>query len=803
MASQQTRSVSHQTSKASSPAWPRILAEHLADVEEPLGLLLVPGRRVTAREATLRVARLLTLGEHDTALALPGWLAPHQRRAAERLVRMIARHDGAVLADSAGLGKSWIALGVAAALGTPFTLVVPAVLVRQWRALLDRLNLAAEIVTHEELSRPTVRLPDRPSPFLIVDEAHRFRAPETRRYDRLARLAVGRRVLLVTATPVCNRPADLIHLVRIFTRDDALVAYGVPSLLRATRCDTVTDALVEALGHLVVARSRTQVEKETRTDAWTGGFPTRVPGTPIRMAPAPEGIVAAALHQLRRLNLPAADGAGSLLKLTLVKRLASSIPAFRATLRRHRDFIEQAMEAARAGRALTREEFQRLFPRDAGPDLQLALLPLLLQSVAPPGDDARWWDSLDRLDRLLDLPFGESDPKVDRLRALLRRSPQRTIVFVDSEVTATHLLRRLSDEFRVAAVTGRAGRIGAERVTRDQVLAAFAPIAQGAAPPREVARVDVLIATDLVSEGLNLQDASRVVHYDLPWSPARLAQRTGRIDRLGSTHREIAVVTFVPTDGLERALRAQWRLLEKLHAQRRLGVPDGEAPAGKLDTGALDWADTLARLDRPGRRVPSGPCIGAAVAERPAVVAVVSISHGEEKDFVALVIDDDGQPRSAPRQFVKLVERASTSGEAPPGNHEAALAEVVESIAPLVRARLAAVRDARWRSAEHHRPGRRLLPWVMASARRAARSGDAGRLAELDRLLARLASGLTAGEERGLNNLLDGGGSITLDQLIAWNRALPPMTQDVEPIAATLEVVLLLTPPCSTASSPT
>ncbi|MGH7751745.1 MAG: helicase-related protein, partial [Gemmatimonadales bacterium] len=385
-----------------------------------------------------------------------------------------------------------------------------------------------------------------------------------------------------------------------------------------------------------------------------------------RTAPAADGILAAALHELRRLDLPAPGGAGALLKLTLIKRLASSVPAFRATLRRHRSFIEQAVQAARTGRGLGRREFQQLFPREAGPDLQLALFPLLLQAEAPPLDDARWWDSLDRLDRLLDLAHEDADPKLDRLQAILRRAPQRTIVFVESEVTAAHLMRRLSGEFRVAAVTGGHGRFGAERVNRDRVLAAFAPRAQGAPPPGDACRVDVLIATDLVSEGLNLQDASRVVHYDLPWNPARLAQRAGRIDRLGSPHREIAVVTFVPTDGLERALRAQWRLLEKIHAQRRLGVADAESPAGRLGTGVLDWIDTLSRLDRPSRNLPAGPCVGVVAAERTQVAALVSLSRGGEKDFVAFVIDDEGQARCAPRRFVELVERAAAAVEAPP-----------------------------------------------------------------------------------------------------------------------------------------
>jgi len=111
------------------------------------------------------------------------------------------------------------------------------------------------------------------------------------------------------------------------------------------------------------------------------------------------------------------------------------------------------------------------------------------------------------------------------------------------------------------------------------VLRAFAPVAQGAPPPPPTLTTDLLIATDLLSEGLNLQDAERVVHYDVPWSPARLAQRVGRVDRLGSPHAGIASVTFLPPEPLAAALALEERLAAKVQAAGRCRVRpsrDGE-----------------------------------------------------------------------------------------------------------------------------------------------------------------------------------------------------------------------------------
>src|SRR3989442_67540 len=142
--------------------WPRILSEHLVPVPEPLAVALAPaggaGGAGEAGEAPPRdvissAARALLDCTPLASNTWPPWLAPHQVPAAERLTTIIRRHGGALLADEVGLGKSYVALAVALARCEPFTLIVPAVLVAQWRALLDRFGVQETlIITHERLS---------------------------------------------------------------------------------------------------------------------------------------------------------------------------------------------------------------------------------------------------------------------------------------------------------------------------------------------------------------------------------------------------------------------------------------------------------------------------------------------------------------------------------------------------------------------------------------------------------------------------------------------------------------------------
>src|SRR5690242_17490392 len=597
--------------------WPRILSEQLVPVAEPLAVALAPERANEAppRSVIACAARAL-LDEPPVApgtTTWPAWLAPHQVPAAERLRAIIARYGGALLADEVGLGKSYVALAVALALGEPFALVVPAVLVAQWRDLLNRFGQHdVPILSHESLSRNPYRpLPSLTVPYrlFIVDEAHRFRNPDTNRYRSLARLVVGSRVLLVTATPIHNCVADLLHLLRLFLRDHSLAALGVPSLRNAARREADRSLAQAAALRVIVARSRDRVQRGYDAGPVSMVFP-RTTTEAVRAGPAPDALLADLTAGVGSLR--AGGGAAPLLRLMLLRRLGSSLAAFRVALARHGAYLDLATRAAAEGRALTPREFQRCFPRAAESDIQLVLFPLLLDAngkPAPLTDDARVVAKLREL--LAGAPAG--DPKADALETLLAARAGKTIVFTDAQPTARYLLQRLRYR-RVAAVFGHVGRFASGDAPRQEVLRAFAPYAQGGSRPSAALETDVLIATDLLSEGLNLQDAERVVHYDLPWSPARLAQRVGRIDRLGSTHGSITTVTFLPSPPLARALAIEERLATKLGAQQVAGT-----------NGRLDWCDQLAALAASPCTAPPGAC-AAVTSEQSATVLVVRIA---------------------------------------------------------------------------------------------------------------------------------------------------------------------------------
>ena len=769
--------------------WPRILSEHLVPVAEPLTVALAPGGpggagagETSPRAVIASAARALLDGAPLAALtpsSWPAWLAPHQVPAAERLTAIIAGHGGALLADEVGLGKSYVALAVALARHEPFTLVVPAVLVPQWRALLDRFGVEeTPIITHESLSVGAHAVGaqhaaplHRTATLFVIDEAHRFRNPDTNRYRTLARLVLGSHVLLVTATPIHNCVADLLHVLRLFLRDHALAALGLPSLRNAARREADRSLAYAAVARVIVARSRERVRS-----GYDGGpvamvFPRSTTET-VRAGPAADALIADLVAGVARLR--AGGGAAPLLRLMLLRRLGSSLAAFGTALARHDAYLDLATRAATEGRALTPREFQRFFPRAAESDIQLVLFPLLLEhgggGAAPFVEDRR---ILARLRELL-ARASPLDPKADGLDALLTTRAVKTIVFTDAQPTARYLLQRLRHR-RVAAVFGHVGRFASGEAPRLEVLRAFAPRAQGGARPAAALETEVLIATDLLSEGLNLQDAERVVHYDLPWSPARLAQRVGRIDRLGSSHGSITTVTFLPPPPLARALTIEERLAKKVGAQQVAGT-----------NGRLDWCDQLAPLASSACTAAVGSC-AAVVGERAETVLVVRIGKLVE----AIVVEGEAA-RTNPAAAARIL--STVGGAEPAGVDRVLLQQALDAAAPLIRSRLAAVQDARWRASDRDRFARRLIPWVLSAARRAARRGDGEQLTALDALVSRLASGMTAGEELLLEDLLSRQEPLLVQDLLAWHHSLPPADAGDSAINVELVAALMVVP---------
>ncbi len=173
------------------------------------------------------------------------------------------------------------------------------------------------------------------------------------------------------------------------------------------------------------------------------------------------------------------------------------------------------------------------------------------------------------------------DGKLARLKELLAGDlrGKKVLVFSTFKDTARYLHRRLTDESSApwleAAGNPTIRRIdsGNHPFERPKILGLFAPQANGrlAASGDEI---DILISTDVLSEGQNLQDCGIIINYDLTWNPIRLVQRNGRIDRIGSPHAEIGIYNLFPEAELEALLHLIERLTSRISTLDDMGLLD-------------------------------------------------------------------------------------------------------------------------------------------------------------------------------------------------------------------------------------
>ncbi len=527
---------------------------------------------------------------------VPTWLLPHQTDAVIRARAVLARFGGVLIADGVGLGKTYVALALATierAGGGDAVAIVPAALREEWRRAAAAVGVPLALHSHSDLARGNPGVPPRCT-LILVDEAHAFRNPRTRRYDALARLGAGRRIALLTATPFNNAPADLAALLHLFAPRDRFRELGVADLPRALRTGDPAAAL--ALGAVSVCRTRRLVEQ--RFPDLRTSFPRRRLAAPVRydLDAAYGGRVRELLAALGDLLAgPEPERGAALLHLGLVRRLESSRAALRRSLLRQRDFLAEVARAGADGVRLTRASYRSAVPRGEDDEAQLVMWSLLAggADARPLGSVGNCRAIVERALAIVECAPAGPDPKVRALEDLLDGplAGRKAIVFTEFRDTAFDLLRRLRRRRRVVAVVGDRAWAGTTTVTRGEALDAFAPAAR-AATPGALLRADVLVATDVAGEGLNLQDAEAVVNFDLPWNPVRVMQRVGRIDRIGSRHAEVVVEHFVPGGGFADLAGVLRRTRHKLAAAAR-------TPGAEPDPlASLWWVDDVLTPER-------------------------------------------------------------------------------------------------------------------------------------------------------------------------------------------------------------
>lgn len=540
----------------------------------------------------------------------PPWLRMHQQLPWRRAVAALDGYGGAIIAEPVGAGKTWIALAVAATLGCRAVVVAPAVLLPQWQRAAASIARRMQWHSLERCSRGIP--PPGDADLVIIDEAHRLRHPGSKRTATVAQSLIGRRALLLTATPIVNRLDDLATLLRLFAADGALALDGIA---RISELNGWT-APHPALRRLVI-----------RTRPMAPAIPVRR----TRFAEGEKELLRAeqASKVIGRLRFTPDRGTRRLLQGVMADAAASSDAAWRDALQRYRRLLVQSSESGQSSRALLRQfagaEFdQGVFwsmvapPEEEGsPTLPLDDLPTIDAALQHPGDDRAWLATLDR--------------------ALT--GDEITVIFCRHRVTARLVHQHLGEA--TAWVSGAGAGIGPHQLPRQLVLEAFGPERAHWRHRHTVPRL--LVATDVAAEGLDLQAAGQIIHLDLPWTAMRRDQRDGRLQRPGQQAVTIEIIERHPAAPLERILALAARVSRK----ERL---------------AARWLESLEET------VGHGPSmVDEADLPPPDAVALVRLDQGPRQGAMLLTINGSTAEVVAPDQVPRLlrhigIDSATESG---------------------------------------------------------------------------------------------------------------------------------------------
>ena len=527
--------------------------------------------------------------------------------------KTLQAYNGVFIADVVGLGKTYICAMLAKSLGKGRKLVIcPPVLVSYWEEVLLEFDVAAKVVSLGRLD--SILASSTEYEYVFVDEAHRFRNAGTDSFSKLHEICYGKKVILISATPINNYTSDIENQIYLFQPKHNSNIVGIRNLegffaslngklkglekgsaqymaqLRANSED-IRDKL---LRHIMIRRTRTEIEEYYHDDLVKQGLTFPKLGAPEKIIytfdETIDGIFTETIAAIKDFTyarykpltylrntkrystlLAAQQNMSGFMKGILVKRLESSFYAFRMTLSRFIESYERFIEMYKAeGEVWISKKVDVYDLLDSGEIDKLMKMAEdengfhFQTSEFKPGFIIDLNRDLSKLKYLRDLWSAvTSDPKLEKFSEELQSNHKllgnKKVIFTESRETAEYLeeaLRKLYGT-RVISYSG----VSHSRL-KNEIEDSFNPKYAS----RENDKYDVLITTDVLAEGINLHLSNALINYDLPWNPTRIMQRVGRINRVGTEFSRIYVFNFFPTAQSSKHMPLKQRILEKLQS---------------------------------------------------------------------------------------------------------------------------------------------------------------------------------------------------------------------------------------------
>lgn len=544
----------------------------------------------------------------------------YQEQAVLNAKKILDEYGGAFISDVVGLGKTYMAAMLASQLDGRTLVIAPPMLLDKenpgsWPNVFSDFRVSADFESLGKLDSLIRRGTDKYKN-IFIDEAHRFRTETNITYEKLAQICRGKRVVLVTATPFNNSPKDILAQIKLFQKSRKSTIPGTPDLERffsklesklkgldrqkdqtkyiQTVKENAREIRDKVLKYLMVRRTRQEIERYFPDDLEKQGlkFPEVIDPSPVYYELNDEedkvfsetitllaqkfkyARYTAMLYYRGDVTQPeqlAHRNMGRFMKILIVKRLESSFYAFRNTINRFISSYEMFIDQFDKGAVYVSKKYSNKIFELLEDDDESRILKLIEEDKAQKYKASDFDKEFKRdleydlslLIRIRDLwSTINRDPKLLKFIEVLTSQKvlrdNKLLVFTESKETADYLTKHLSNKFKnqVLSFTGQSSAN-----TREKVVENFDARARY---PKDEFRI--LVATEVLSEGVNLHRANVVINYDIPWNPTRLMQRVGRINRVDTAFDKIYTFNFFPTKQSNDEIKLKEAAEAKIHA---------------------------------------------------------------------------------------------------------------------------------------------------------------------------------------------------------------------------------------------
>ena len=545
----------------------------------------------------------------------------YQEQAVINAKKILEEYGGVFLADVVGLGKTYMAALLANQLpGRNLVIASPALLNRDnpnsWPNVFLDFKISADFESIGKLEKIIERGTERYDN-IIIDEAHKFRNENNIRYEYLSTICRGKKIILVTATPLNNSPLDILAQIKLFQKAKNSTIPGIKNLEkffsslqnRLKELDrkvdyeeymqVVKDNAVQirdkVLKHIMVRRTRTEIEKYFKEDLKDQElkFPKVSAPEPIfyqlteklnyvftetiRLITDEKQFKYARYTPLLYLKDELSDfektgqkNMGGFMKILLVKRLESSFFAFKQTLQRFIDSYENFLRAYNKGYVyISKKYWQNImdYLLDENYDAIQKLIDNDKAEKYSKNDFSEQLETdiktdiytLKKIQALWkDIDF---DPKLDSFLDKIKSDKiltnNKLIIFTESKETALYLKDKLNEKLNENVLIYHGGSSETDLKT---VISNFDAKARNKKDDYRI-----IVTTEVLSEGINLHRSNVVINYDIPWNPTRMIQRVGRINRVDTPFKEIFTYNFFPTEEANDVIKLKEAAIAKIN----------------------------------------------------------------------------------------------------------------------------------------------------------------------------------------------------------------------------------------------